>query len=191
MTNAVSHPTRGGGDLVALRRKIGWICRALQFLVVGYTLWILWLTYAYWGDRAFVEKHCLDRFGLDISAASEGQFALSLFVHFIVWALLAAMCFCLWRVLALYLEGRVFTVDSALWLRRAGLLGIVTTLADFASRSVVLCVLAAHLPSTADKHHGFITSDDPLHLMLALIVVAFAHIQKAGAEIADENAQIV
>ena len=177
--------------LSTLRGKIGWICRALQFLLVGYPLWILWIIIEYWGDRAFVEAHYQKFFKLDISGASYGQFAAAVALHLFVWVLLAVMCFCLWRVLGLYLEGRIFTIETALWLRRAGILGLATTIADFATRSLIVLVLTAHLPSMADKHHSFLTSDDPLHLILALIVIAFAHIQKTAAEIAGENAQFV
>lgn len=181
----------GDAKLSALREKIGWICRALQFLLVGYPLWILWIIIEYWSDRAFVEAHYQSFFKLDISSASYGQFAIAVALHLIVWVLLTVMCFCLWRVLGLYLEGRIFTIETALWLRRAGILGLVTTIADFSTRSLIVLVLTEHLPSTADKHHGFINSEDPLHLILALIVIAFAHIQKTAAEIAGENAQFV
>jgi hypothetical protein len=175
----------------ALRARIGWVCRALQFLVVAHPLWVLWIVVHYWGDRAYMDRYFLDFYKLDVSGASQGQFAAAIGVHLAVFALMAGMFYCLWRVLDLYLRGRVFTIDAASWLRRAGLLGLVTTLADIGSRSAIVCVMTDHLPSSADKHHGFVTSDDPIHLILALIVIAFASVQKSAADIADENAQIV
>ncbi|MBI1868609.1 MAG: DUF2975 domain-containing protein [Methylocystis sp.] len=178
-------------QLSALRARIGWICHLLRLLVVGYVLWLFGVLLYYWTDRAWIERQFSDALKLDISGASQTQFGAALAFNLFVWVLLAVMCFCLWRVLGLYLEGRIFTVEAALWLRRAGMLGLATTIADFASRSLIIMTLEAHLPSTAGYHHGFISSSDPLHLIFALLVIAFAHIFKTAAEIAGEHAQFV
>lgn len=184
-------PPAGNSQLSALRKKIGWICQALRLLIVGYVLWILWIVVHYWGDREWVTATSLHTFAVDVSGASQTQFAIAFAVNLLLWGLLVATCFCLWRVLGLYLEGRIFTVEAALWLRRFGILGLVAATADIVSRSLIIMALTAHLPSTAEMHHGLITSADPLHFIFALIVIAFAHIFKTAAEIAGEHAQFV
>jgi len=175
----------------ALRGRIGWLCRVLQALVVGWPIWILYIIFAYWGDRAFVVKKIREMFDIDVSGAAQFQITETVSMQLVLWTVLAAMCFSLWRVLSLYLRGDIFSIDAALWLRRAGLFGLVATIADLPSRSLIVLIMAQHLPESAMKHRGYISSDDPLHLMIALIVIAFAHIQKSAAEIAADHAQIV
>ena len=80
-------------------------------------------------------------------------------------------------------------MESARWLRYVGVIGLIGAGAGIAARSGMILALTAHLP--AAKHHGMITSSDPLNFIFALAVIAFAHIHKTAAEIASENAQFV
>jgi hypothetical protein len=45
--------------------------------------------------------------------------------------------------------------------------------------------------SEGPQRHFWIMPNDLLHLLLALFIVAFAHIFRVGVEIADDNRQIV
>jgi hypothetical protein len=50
--------------------------------------------------------------------------------------------------------------------------------------------LTQHL-SESERHHFWTNPNDILYLLLALFVVALAHIFRASVEIADDNRQIV
>jgi hypothetical protein len=108
----------------------------------------------------------------------------------VVWVFSALICVCLWRVFSLYLRGGVFSAEAALWLRRAGFLGLFTIFLDVTIRSAAILAIASHLPFE-QSHHGYIRLEDLLNIIFTLTLVAIAHIFKTAAEIAGEHAQFV
>lgn len=176
--------------LSALRGRIGWICQTIRALVVVFAIADFLAILHFWADHGRVERQYRTLLQLDISGASTGQYAVAVALNLVVWVFVAVTCLCLWRVFSLYLRGSIFSTESAIWLRRAGLLGFVTVLVDVGMRSAIILALAAHLPSQ-QSHHGFVRLDDLLYVIFTLILVALAHIFKTAAEIAGEHAQFV
>ena len=174
-----------------LRRKIGWICQAIRGLLVFNAVFSLYgLFHAYW-LRKPEELGGIAVTQIDFSGASDGQWNAVLALSLALWLVIVFMSYAIFCVFTLYLEGRVFTVEAAVWLRRAGLLGFATIAADFLWRTAVVYILAAHLPETVPHKHMFVGTADVFHVALALILFALGQVQKTAAEIADDHAQIV
>ena len=62
---------------------------------------------------------------------------------------------------------------------------------SIALRPLFTLVLTAHLPEAQRQAHLVLQPNDLLTLLLLLGLLALAHIQRAGAEIAAEHAQII
>ncbi len=74
--------------------------------------------------------------------------------------------------------------------RAGGWTGVAAVAADILARPLIAYALTLHL-SEGPQRHFWIMPNDLLHLLLALFIVAFAHIFRVGVEIADDNRQIV
>lgn len=185
----IAAATPENSHLTTLRGRIGWICQTIRALVIGFAVADLFAILAVWADRESLERHYRGFLKIDLSGASTGQFAIGLALNLVVWVFVAVTCFCLWRVFSLYLRGSIFSAESALWLRRAGILGFFTVLVDIGMRSAIILVLAAHLP--ANQNHGYVRLDDLLYVIFTLMIIAVAQIFKTAAEIAGEHAQFV
>ncbi len=109
--------------LTALRGKIGLICHTIRWLAVGYALFDLWGLYAFWSDPEKVARAYANFYKLNISGASPTQYALGAGATFVVWVVLAALCWNVWRLFGRYLRGDIFSRDSAAALQRIGFMG--------------------------------------------------------------------
>ncbi|BBU60423.1 hypothetical protein MSC49_03580 [Methylosinus sp. C49] len=176
--------------LSALRARIGWICQTIRALVIFFAAADLLAVLTFWADPGKVERHYRELLQIDVSGASQSQYATATALSLVVWVFVAVICFCLWRVFSLYLEGGVFSAEAALWLRRAGVIGLITVLLDVAMRSAIILAIASHLPY-AQSHHGYIRLEDLLNVIFLLMLIAIAHIFKTAADIAGEHAQFV
>jgi hypothetical protein len=176
--------------LSALRARIGWICQTIRTLVIFFALADLFVILTFWADPSKVERHYRALLQIDVSEASQGQYAAATALSLVVWVFTSVICFCLWRVFSLYLQGGVFSAEAALWLRRAGFIGLFTVFLDIALRSAIILAIASHLPP-AQSHHGYIRLEDLLNVIFLLMLLAIAHIFKTAADIAGEHAQFV
>jgi hypothetical protein len=177
----------------ALRRRIGWICQATRFSAVIFALWLLYGLAAYWSDVAAIDAHHGHMLNKDLSQIEPWQQASAFAVQFVIWLLAAYACYSAWRLFTLYLDGRIFVLDSALWLRRTALFGIVAQSLDIATRPLLSVLLTLHFPAGQKLRilSVYLIPNDLALLLLLFGLLATAHIQKTAAEIADENAQIV
>ena len=191
MTDTIVLASPANPRLSTLRGKIGWLCQTIRVLAIGYALLILWVFCEAWATRAPYEARAMELFKLDVSAASATQWNAVLAMSLALWLCVAALSFSIWRLFSIYLAGEVFSLEAAVCLRRIGIAGLVAITADFIERSAVIYTLALHLPASANAKHIFIGSEDIVHIILVLMLLALAHIQKTAADIADENAQIV
>lgn len=176
--------------LDSLRRRIGRLCQALRYALVGYCLWMLVAIAMFWSDEALV----VSRFAslkVDIAGLSAAQRLGAFGISFIIWVLLVLACFAGWRLFSAYLDGRIFTPDAAGWLRRLALMGLVAALVDIAARPLMSLILTAHKAAGGHVVSVYFRPEDLSTLMLLATLLALAHIQKTAADIADENAQIV
>jgi len=177
--------------LPALTRKIGWLCQTIRALALFNALLTLWGFFHAWETRTPYELEATKVIHLDVSGATDAQWNAVLAMSLFLWLFVAALAFCIWRLFSIYLKGEVLTSHAALWLRRIGIVGLLTVFADFVERSAVIYALGAHLPATVPTKHIFIGTEDVIHVILALMLIALGHIQKTAADIADEHSQFV
>jgi hypothetical protein len=95
-----------------------------------------------------------------------------------------------WRLFGRYLRGDIFSQAAVVEMWRGGWAGVAAVAADLVARPLLAYALTLHLDES-QRHHFWTTPNDLLHLVMALFIVALAHIFRAGVEIADDNRQIV
>jgi hypothetical protein len=173
-----------------LRSRIAWICQGLRIAAVLWLVWILAMVFVVWSDKAAVLEAYTRYLSLDLAGVSDARYAAAVALVLFDSVFVAAVVFCIWGLFSTYLAGRVFTTDAALWLRRIGVAGIVAAIGDVLIRTAVVSTLAGHFVLGA-PHGFFLLPQDLLHLIFSVFILAFAHIFKAAAEMADDHAQIV
>ncbi len=193
MSEAASH-----GELLPLgstvrsnlRARIGWICHGIRIAAAAWLGWMVVMTLISWSDKAAVLKAYGNWFSTDFSAVSNARYAAAFAVVLMTLLTAVPVAVCIWQLAGTYLAGRVFTVDAAVWLRRAGIFGVVAIIFSIVARAVVASIIAGQLVLIPPRGF-FVLPQDVLYLIFALLVLALAHIFKAAAEMADDHAQIV
>jgi hypothetical protein len=177
----------------ALRGKIAWICQSVRFAALGYAVWTLYINVSFWSDAARINEGYGALLHRDLSDVQPWQQAVAFGVNFVAWLLAALACYGAWRLFTGYLQGQIFTPQSALWLRRLALYGIAAQLLGVAIRPVLSVILTMHFPAGQKLRiiNIFAIPDDLSTLLLLFGLLALAHIQKTAAEIADDHARIV
>lgn len=177
----------------ALRARIGWLCHLIRTAAAAYAMWLLAVLAWYWSDSATM----VQRFGtflkVDLSGISTTQYALAVAGNLAGWALQAAISYCIWCQFGTYLQGRIFTADAALWMRRVGIAGLAALLFELVWRHLIIVVMAfhLHLPPHALGAWPWAGPFDVLRALFCFAVIGVAWIYEAAAQMADENAQIV
>ena len=174
-----------------LRARIGWICHALRIAAVLWITWSLTFVVYYWSDKAQVLRNYGQLFSADLSDVSAARYAAAFSAVMVGLAVGAVVVVCIWRLAGTYLEGRIFTVDAALWLRRTGLAGISAVIVSVLMRIVTASILVGRFVPISPRGYYYLLPQDLLHMIFAVFVFALAHIFKAAAEMAQEQAQIV
>jgi hypothetical protein len=179
--------------LAALRAQIGWICQLVRFAALAYAIWVLYALASLYGSVESIEKVHGWLLRKDMSGVEPWQQTAAFAITFVVWLFTASACYCAWRLFTNYLTGEIFTLDSALWLRRLALFGVVAQSLDFLTRPLVSVILTLHFPAGEQQRivNIFVQPTDVAILLLLLGLLALAHIQKTAAGIAGENAQFV
>ncbi|MGO9005031.1 MAG: DUF2975 domain-containing protein [Beijerinckiaceae bacterium] len=192
MTDALDMPdqTTRPEEQSKLRRKIGWLCHAIRILAVAWIAWVLVTIIQSWGDRAHVINLYGRFFHADLSDMSQSQYLGAFALLLLVWSIAATMVAALWRLFGTYLAGRIFTIESAVWLRRVGVLGALAVILDILARPALSMILTSHIET---GHWGalFVMPQDVLNIIFAAFVFSLAYIFKAAAELADDHSQIV
>jgi hypothetical protein len=178
-------------ELTRLLHKIGWICHSLRFAAVAFAAWVLYVVLALWLDADRLHQALGDLIHANVSALAPWQRWTGLSIDLGLWAAASIACYCGWRLCSTYLEGRIFSVEAARWMRRVAFWGIITEVMSIALRPLFTLVLTAHLQPAERQAHLVLQPNDLLTLMLLLGFLALAHIQRTGAEIAAEHAQII
>lgn len=186
--NAPNLPAPAAGDL---RARIGWLCHGLRIAVCLWAAWTLALILWLWRSREQVAASYGGWWRLDLSALPDAHYATGLALVLLDWAFVALLCVMLWRMFGLYLDGQVFSRAATDAMRRVGLVALAAILFDFLARPLVSWVLTLHLPAGAQRLNLFARPEDLLHLLFAGFVLALAHVFRAAAEIAEDNAGIV
>jgi hypothetical protein len=175
----------------ALRQRIGWLCHLLRFAALGYAAWVLGLVILHWSSAERVARVYGGWLKADLSGVQMWQRLAGFSISLVIWAFAAAACYSVWRLFSGYLAGRIFTVDAATWLRRIGSFGLIAQVIDVVARPLTTALVTLHLPADA-RHVAFAFNPNDLVFVLFLCgFIALAHVYKAAAEIADDNAQFV
>jgi len=194
MSEATSHgqapPFNATPLRTGLRARIAWICQALRLAAVIWVVWELVFVVIHWSDKAAVLRNYERVFSTALTV-STARYAVAFGVVMVSLAVVFVIAFCLWRLAGTYLAGRVFTVDAALWLRRTAIAGLAGIIVSVIARVVVASILTGRWVPMSPLGFFYILPQDVLHLIFVIFVLALAHIFKAAAEMADDQAQIV
>jgi len=194
MSEATSHghapPFNAAPLRTGLRARIAWICQALRLAAVIWVVWELVFVVIHWSDKAAVLTS-YERVFSTVLVVSTARYAVAFGVVMVSLAVIFVIAFCLWRLAGTYLAGRVFTVDAALWLRRTAIAGLAGIIVSVIARVVVASILTGRWVPMSPLGFFYIVPQDVLHLIFVIVVLALAHIFKAAAEMADDQAQIV
>jgi hypothetical protein len=196
MMNAESFPAARDGEAAAvadIRAEIAWICQLVRFAAIAFALWALYAIGSFFGSVESIDRfygRMLDR---DLTHVEVWQLASAFSATFVVWLFTASACYCAWRLFTNYHAGEIFTIDSAAWLRRLALLGVVAQSLDLLARPLISVLLTLHFPAGEKLRivNIFVQPTDMAILLLLFGLLALAHIQKTAAGIAGENAQFV
>lgn len=184
-------PSAGEGAPLVLRRRIGWLCQLVRVIVALYALWILALVVGFWSDPDRVMRTYSHLLQANIIAIANWQRLAGFGVSLVTFGVTAVACWSVWQLFTGYLAGRIFTVDSALWLRRIGVFGLLAHGLDVLTRPLVFAIVTWHMPGGQRATGITLGPNDLLIAMFLVGLVALAHVFHAAAEIADDNAQIV
>jgi hypothetical protein len=194
MSEATSHaqvsPFNATPLRTGLRARIAWICQALRLAAVIWVVWEFVFVVIHWSDKAAVLQS-YERVFSTVLTVSTARYAVAFGVVMVSMAVVFVIAFCLWRLAGTYLAGRVFTVDAALWLRRTAIAGLAGVIVSVIARVVVASILTDRWVPMSPLGFFYIVPQDVLHLIFVIFVLALAHIFKAAAEMADDQAQIV
>lgn len=145
----------------------------------------------YWSSAASIANGYGRFLKTDLPTIAPWQQAAAFGVNFVIWLVAAYACYNAWKLFSTYLQGRIFTVDAAIWLRRVAFFGLVAVCAGIASRPLISVILTSHLPQGQHLVNLFFRPEDLLNLLLLGGFLALSHIHKTAAEIAGEHAQFV
>ena len=192
MSEATSHgqasPFNATPLRTGLRARIAWICQALRLAAVIWVVWEFVFVVIHWSNKAAVVQS-YERVFSTVLIVSTARYAVAFGV--VMVSMVVVIAFCLWRLAGTYLAGRVFTVDAALWLRRTGIAGLAGLIISVIARVVVASIMTGRWVPMSPLGFFYILPQDVLHLIFVIFVLALAHIFKAAAEMADDQAQIV
>jgi hypothetical protein len=177
------------GDLL---RRIAFTCRAVRAFCLVCAVWIVGGAGWHWSQPARVAEQAKMQWGLEGAIFSQGQLAAGLAADLLLpgAAGLGAL-YCLWRLFGGFLAGRIFAVESAHWLRRAGLFLLAGALASVLGNMAQALILSLHL---GEGHRLLAIGLPPvffLGLLTGTAATAMAQVFLAAAELADDHAQIV
>jgi hypothetical protein len=170
-----------------LGRRIARLSYLVRLLAV---LWLLW-------NIANVTRNLANVWHiLSLDRSGHGRLLLAAIVLAVGCLLLiAAVSYCIWRLMGVYVTGRIFAVAAAVWMRRAGALGLAGVLASILWRRLLILVFTRHLhPSPGDllfAPGNLVIPADLLRALFCLYILALGQIFKAAAEIAEDHARIV
>jgi hypothetical protein len=178
-------------SLAPLRRQIGRLCQLIRFAAMVYALWVVWNVITLWSDKDQINFHYGRWLRVDLSGIQSWQQLAGFALHGVICAFVIAACHAAWKLFSGYLDGRIFTLDAGIWLRRIGLFGLVAELLDILTRPLTILTVTAHLPP-GQRHIGFALNQNDLAFLLLLgALLALAHIFTKAAEIAVDNEGIV
>jgi len=175
----------------ALRRRVAGLCHLIRWVAAGWTAWSLAMIVKNWSDIEVLKRTWGHHLQLDLTALPALHYAAAFGIVLGDWAVSAVVVLFVWRLFGCYLRGSIFTAEAAGEMRNLGIAGVAAVAADVVVRPLIAILLSWRLGGGAFNAAFWIEPNDVLHMLMALFVAAVAHILKVGAEIADDNQQIV
>ncbi len=173
-----------------LRRRVAPLCHAIRLSAVIWIVWASAATLSVFASKAQVVEHYGRFLQVDLADLPTSGYVMALAVILLDLAVAWLPVWFVWRLLGHYLRGDIFSLAAVKEMRRCGWSGVVAVVTDIAARPLLAYALTLHL-SESERHHFWTNPNDILLLLLGLFIVAFAHIFRAGVEIAEDNRQIV
>lgn len=175
----------------ALRARIAWPCFAIRAAATGYLAWALARIAAFWWDADGVARAFAPWYGGQLAAVDEFRRMFGLGLSLAVYALALAAVVAVWRVTAAYLDGRVFSVDAAIALKRVGQFGIAAAALDILFRPVIRALLSPGGAFDADFLTRWLRPEDLLYAAVFAAVWVMGHVLESAASLSDEVEQFV
>lgn len=175
----------------ALRARIGWLCHALRLAALAYPVWIFALLAMHWSNADEITRAYSHWLRATLAEVPAPQRLGGFLIQMVPWTLTVAACWNLWRLFSGFLGGRVFTLDTALTLRRLALFGLASIGIDLLSRPLLSVVTSIHMAPGSRYLAFFFQPHDLLTVMFLAGLLALAQVFKVAAEIAEDHAAIV
>jgi Protein of unknown function (DUF2975) len=188
MSLAPASTVQVGNDV--LRRRVAPLCHAIRLSALAWIIWASVGTLSVFGSPARVAEHFGRVLNVDLTNLPTSGYAMALTIILVDLAIAWLIVVFIWRLFGHYLRGEIFSLAAVQDLGRAGWTGVAAVVADIVARPLIAYALTQHL-GESQRHHFWTNPNDLLHLLLALFIVALAHIFRVGVAIADENRQIV
>jgi len=177
-------------DNSELRRRVAPLCHAIRLSALVWIIWASVATFSVFASKVRVAEHYGRVLHVDLTNLPTQGYLMALAIVLVDLAIAWIIVVFIWRLFGHYLRGEIFSSSAVKEMWRGGWTGVAAVVTDIVARPLVAYVLTQHL-SESQRHHFWTSPDDLLHVLLALFIVALAHIFRAGVEIADDNRQIV
>ncbi|MCW2274593.1 hypothetical protein M2321_002171 [Rhodoblastus acidophilus] len=171
--------------------RIARISRLARALTAACAVWIVGATLWHWAHPARVAENAHLIWGADFGDFSAAQLAAGFASALLPAGAGLGALYCLWRLFGVFLSGRVFQVEPALWLRRAGFFLIAAAACAVLDNSLEATILSLNL---GVGHRLLAIGFPPLFffgLLAGTIAIAMAEVFIAAAEMAEDHAAIV
>ena len=183
----VSTAQAGNG---ALRRRVAPLCHAIRLSALVWIVWASAVTLSVFASPIRVAEHYGQFLKVDLTTLPTWGYVTALTIILVDLAIAWLVVVFIWRLFGHYLRGEIFSPAAVNEMWWGGWAGVAAVAADIVARPLVAYALTQHL-SGGPRPQFWTNPSDLLLLMLALFIVALAHIFKAGVEIADDNRQII
>src|SRR5262245_48542112 len=107
----MSHAMTHSGSLTPrpsdLRGRIAWACDVVRIAAVVWIAWIVGIVLITWSNKGMVLETYGRLLAMDVSGVSTASYAMACAIVAADLAVVAVIVFCIWRLFATYLAGRV------------------------------------------------------------------------------------
>ena len=173
-----------------LRRRIGLICHLIRAAAVIWFAWAASKSISNWLTLEAVNNTWGRYLHLDLKNLPISHHMTALAITIADLTVAGFVVAFLWRLFGHYLRGSIFSLEAVNEMRKLGWAGVTAVAADLIARPLIKTVLTAHM-ANPPRFAVWAEPNDMLHMVMALFIVALAHVFKTGVEIADDHRQII
>lgn len=177
-------------DQAAATQRIGMMCHIIRAAAVIWFAWAAIRSISHWVTLGALKNSWGRYLNADLSALPFSHHMAAFAITLANLTIAAFVLVFIWRLFGHYLRGSIFSLESVAQMRALGWTGVAAVAADLIARPLIKAVLTAHLPNPP-PFAVWAEPNDMLHLVMALFIVALAHVFKTGVEIAEDNRQFI